>query len=180
MFSMGNPDMSPSANSKTGRTLALAAAVALALGLSACDQSKTASTPGEKLDSAIATTEQKANEAKADAAAAGAEAKANVQAAGAEAKADLKEAGADAKAAVGNAGTAVVNAVDDVSITAAVSTGLAKDPDLSAIRIDVDTKGGAVTLSGPAPSATAKARAEEIAKGVSGVTSVVNNLEIKS
>ena len=64
-------------------------------------------------------------------------------------------------------------------ITAAVSTGLAKDPDLSAIKIDVDTKGGQVTLSGPAPNAAAKARAEEIAKSVKGVSAVDNRLELK-
>jgi hyperosmotically inducible protein len=58
--------------------------------------------------------------------------------------------------------------------------GLAKDPDLSAIKINVDTKGGAVSLKGPAPSAAAKARAEEIAKGVQGVTSVDNQLDVKS
>jgi hyperosmotically inducible protein len=70
--------------------------------------------------------------------------------------------------------------VDDAAITASVSAGLAKDPDLSAIKINVDTKGGAVSLKGPAPTAAAKARAEEIAKGVQGVTSVDNQLEVRS
>jgi len=87
---------------------------------------------------------------------------------------------ANAKEAARNAGAAVSATVDDAAITASVTAGLAKDPDLSAIKIDVDTKGGAVSLKGPAPSAAAKARAEEIAKGVQGVTSVDNQLDVKS
>ncbi len=83
------------------------------------------------------------------------------------------------KEAVKDAGTAVANTVDDAAITAAISAGLAKDPDLSAIKIDVDTKAGAVSLQGPAPSAAAKERAEQVAKGVQGVTSVDNRLEVK-
>ncbi|MDM0011495.1 BON domain-containing protein [Variovorax sp. J22P168] len=84
-----------------------------------------------------------------------------------------------AKAKTESAASSVAGAMDDASITAAVSTGLAKDPDLSAIKIDVDTKGGRVTLTGPAPNPTAKARAEEIAKSVQGVSAVDNKLEVK-
>ena len=77
-------------------------------------------------------------------------------------------------------GTAAMSAMDDATITAHVSSGLAKDPDLSAIKIDVDTRAGAVTLSGPAPNASARERAEMIAKGVKGVVSVTNNLKVPS
>ncbi|MEO5736934.1 MAG: BON domain-containing protein, partial [Variovorax sp.] len=42
-----------------------------------------------------------------------------------------------------------------------------------------DTKGGTVTLSGPAPTAAAKSRAGDIAKSVEGVGSVDNKLEVK-
>ena len=79
---------------------------------------------------------------------------------------------ADASAALSKA----EEAVSDVSITAAVSAGLAKDPDLSALKINVDTRDGVVSLNGPAPSAAAKARAESIAQAVKGVKSVHNNL----
>ena len=44
----------------------------------------------------------------------------------------------------------------------------------------MDTQNGVVTLSGPAPTATARERASEIARGVKGVTSVNNQLTIKS
>ncbi|SCK45455.1 Predicted periplasmic or secreted lipoprotein [Variovorax sp. HW608] len=94
--------------------------------------------------------------------------------------AKTEQAGADAKAKTESAAAKVGAAVDDAAITASVSTKLAKDPDLSATKIDVDTAGGVVSLSGPAPNAAAKARAEEIAKSVNGVASVHNNLEVKS
>ena len=58
--------------------------------------------------------------------------------------------------------------------------GLAKDPDLSAIKIDVDTKGGTVMLKGPAPNAAAKARARRSPRAVKGVSAVDNQLEVKS
>ena len=61
--------------------------------------------------------------------------------------------------------------VDDATITAQVSAGLAKDPDLSAVQINVDTQNGAVTLNGPAPNLAAKDRAQTIAKSIKGVTS---------
>ena len=55
-----------------------------------------------------------------------------------------------------------------------------QDKDLSAIKINVDTKDGVVTLSGPAPTAAAKERAAEIAKNVQDVKSVNNNLVVGS
>lgn len=118
-----------------------------ALALSACGDKVGNETAGQKVDSAIAKTEQ---------------------------------AGVAAKAKTESAAASVAGAVDDAAITAAVSTGLAKDPGLSAIKIDVDTQGGQVTLRGPAPDAAAKARAEEIAKSVKGVNGVDNKLEVKA
>ena len=70
--------------------------------------------------------------------------------------------------------------VDDATITTKVNAALAKDKDLSAIKIDVDTQNGVVTLSGPAPTATAKQRASEIARTVKGVSSVNNQLTVKA
>lgn len=131
-------------------------AVAGALTLAACDN-KTNTTAGQKMDSAVAKTESSA----------------------ASAESSMKQGAADAKEAVKDAAANVSAKVDDATITAAVSAGLAKDADLSAIKINVDTKAGMVTLNGPAPTAAAKARAEEIAKGVQGVSSVDNKLEVK-
>ena len=71
------------------------------------------------------------------------------------------------------------NTVDDIAITASVSAGLTKDADLSAIKIDVDTKNGAVSLMGPGPSTTARDGATTIAKGIKGVVSVDNKRVVK-
>ena len=139
------------------------------LALGACDN-KDNKTAGEKLDAAVARSERAADEAAA---------KTREMAADAKAKMDSSTAATDTKNALKNAGNAVAGAASDASITAAVNAGLAKDPDLSAIKIDVDTIGGKVTLSGPAPSAAAKSRAEDIAKGVDGVSAVDNRLDVK-
>lgn len=146
------------------RTLATVSSLALLLALGACDRTDPITT-GPTGDTAASRTEQ----------------------AGAEVKQDAKEATAGAGAAAQNAaeatkamGAAAADKVDDASITAKVNAELATDKDLSAIRIDVDTKGGVVTLSGPAPSATARERASEIARSVKGVTSVNNQLTIKA
>ena len=67
---------------------------------------------------------------------------------------------------------------DDAGVTLAVSAALARDPDLTVSRIDIETRNGAVRLTGPAPSEEAKARAGDIAKSVKGVVSVDNALEV--
>lgn len=150
-----------------------------AMTLAACNKNDER-TVGEKVDAGIAKTEQAGAEAKAKTEQMAAEAKAKTESSTSSAESSMKQGAADAKEAMKDAGAAVSATVDDASITAAVSAGLAKDPDLSAIKIDVDTKGGAVSLKGPAPSAAAKARAEDIAKAVKGVSTVSNQLEVKS
>lgn len=84
---------------------------------------------------------------------------------------------ADQTRSMGAAGAAKV---EDGVITSKVNAALVADKDLSAVKIDVDTKDGVVTLTGPAPSPEARDRATEIAKGVQGVTSVTNQLTVKA
>ena len=72
------------------------------------------------------------------------------------------------------------NAVSDSTITAEVKTALAADPQLSALRIEVDTNNGVVTLTGPAPDEQSKSRATQIAAGPKGVMRVENRLQVKS
>ena len=84
------------------------------------------------------------------------------------------------KDAIENAGTAAVAGIDDAAITLSVNKALARDPELSASRIEVKTERGVVHLKGPAPSAQAKVRASELAGGVQGVTKVDNGLEVKA
>jgi len=80
--------------------------------------------------------------------------------------------------AVPTSGVTVPEAMTDPAITAAVKTSLLADPSASGLKIDVDTKDSVVTLTGNVKTADEKTRAEEIAKGTKGVTSVVNNLKI--
>ena len=71
-----------------------------------------------------------------------------------------------------------MSSVNDAAITAAVNSALAKDDELSALRIDVDTVDGHVVLAGSAPNPDARRRASFIARGVPGVKSVDNRLSL--
>lgn len=157
------------------RTLLIATSV---LALAACTDRTSDSTTGQKLDTAIEKTE-KATAAAANKAAELAEAARDKTVAFAKSP-EVKRDAEAAKDALKNAGAAAVTAVDDAAITASISAALAKDAELSATRIDVTTKAGVVSLTGPAPNEAAKARAEEIAKATKGVGSVDNRLEVKA
>ncbi|SCK57479.1 Predicted periplasmic or secreted lipoprotein [Variovorax sp. HW608] len=93
---------------------------------------------------------------------------------------EVKQDAVAAKEAIKHLGEATVASTDDAGVTLAVSAALARDPDLTVSRIDVEARNGAVRLTGPAPSEEAKARAGEIAKSVKGVVSVDNALEVRS
>jgi hyperosmotically inducible periplasmic protein len=69
-------------------------------------------------------------------------------------------------------------AVDDARITAQVNAQLARDTELNALRIDVDTAQGRVVLVGVAPSEAARERAAALARAVDGVTEVDNRLAV--
>ncbi|WP_462386773.1 BON domain-containing protein [Acidovorax sp. Q11] len=150
------------------RVASLLVVSALALGLAACGKTEEP-TVGQRLDSAVEKTEQAAADARAKAEAAMQSAETKMEKGAASAEATAKQAADTAK-----------GAIDDATITAQVSAGLAKDPDLSAVKINVDTVNGKVTLNGPAPSTVARDRAETIAKAVSGVTSVNNQLVVSA
>ncbi len=174
---------------------AIALAIALATGLAACNKNDDR-TAGQKLDAGIAKTEQAAQDAQAKAAeaardakdaasTAAADAKDAASTAAADTKAAAKEAGAEirqeareVKAEVSAAAERVGDLASDAATTASIKTKLLADSELSGLQINVDTKDHVVTLTGPAPDASAKARAETIALAVSGVKSVHNNLTV--
>lgn len=156
-------------NTNPVKTATLVASLALLTTLVACSKPADDATAGQKLDSAVAKTEQAATDAKADA-----------KVALSDAESSLKQGGQDAKVSASNTANKVGVAIDDAAITTAVNAALVKDKDLSALKIDVDTKAGVVTLYGPAPSASARERATTIAKAVTGVTSVNNQLVISA
>jgi hyperosmotically inducible periplasmic protein len=70
--------------------------------------------------------------------------------------------------------------VDDATITTRVKAKFAEDPTVSALAISVETLNGTVQLSGFAKSATEKAKAEAMARDVSGVKSVRNDIIVRS
>lgn len=149
--------------------LAVTCSIILLAALGACSKTGDTKTAGEKVDSAVAKTEQAATDAKN-------KVESSLATAGDAMKRDAQKA-EDSSRTMANS---VSTKVDDLTITATVSAELARDPDLSAIKISVDTKDGNVVLNGPAPSAAAKDKATVLAKSVKGVASVDNKLVVKS
>lgn len=133
------------------------AASAIVMTLSACNRADDGRTVGQRVDSAVASTERKAEEAHAD----------------------LGRAGERLKDAASTTADAVVDKAKDAAITTSVNAVLAKDYQLNALRIDVDTAGGRVRLNGSAPDGAARERATRLATGVDGVRSVDNQLQVR-
>lgn len=158
-----------SARQRFNTPLVVLGSLALVLALSACGKKDDDKTAGQQLDSAISKTQQAAEEAKA-----------KTESSMASAGTAMKDAAQNAESSAKELASKAPETLDDVAITAAVSAGLAKDPDLSAIKINVDTKNGAVTLNGSAPTEAAREKASSIAKAVKGVNSVENKLVLKA
>ncbi len=157
--------------------LAAAIALALAAALGACSKNDDA-TAGQKLDSAINKVEQKTEQARErtgeamkDAGQAASSAATNIGQATSNAAANIGEAAS-------NVATGAASSVSDAMITTGVKAELARDPGLSALRIDVDTSYGRVALSGTAPDEAAKTRATALATAVKGVSGVDNRLVV--
>lgn len=70
--------------------------------------------------------------------------------------------------------------IDDAAITSKVKAALVKDSTTKAADINVDARNGVVQLSGFVDSDAARKRAESIAGGVKGVSTVHNNLQLQS
>lgn len=159
----------PSSTPRMPATLAVTCSLVLLTALAACGKKDESQTAGQQLDTAVAKTEQAATDAKIKA-----------ETSMGKAEDAMKDAAQKAEASGKKTADSVGATIDDVAITASISAELAKDADLSAIKINVDTKNGIVTLNGPAPTAAAKDKATVLAKAVKGVTSVNNMLVVKS
>ena len=77
-------------------------------------------------------------------------------------------------------GESAGQSVDDSTITASVKTKLAADKLATLTRVDVDTTNQVVSLNGIVETQQQKQRAEELARQVSGVKAVKNNLQIQA
>ena len=180
------------------RLAALAAAAALALA--GCQPTTDDRTVGQKLDRAVATTQQKLAEAgektKETLRENAPKVEAKLDAAGERIAAatdkvvdKTREVARDAKsttvAATEEARTEVKSGetgrvMSDTAITASIKTDFIKDPDLSVFKIDVDTNDGVVTLNGVTDTPAARGRAEKLAAANKGVKEVRNRLTVKS
>lgn len=69
--------------------------------------------------------------------------------------------------------------IDDAVITTKVKAAIFDDPVTKVLEIKVKTFKGEVQLSGFVSSQTAANRAIELARGVTGVTSVKNDMQLK-
>jgi hyperosmotically inducible periplasmic protein len=93
---------------------------------------------------------------------------------------DTRAMGAPSSTLASAIASAAPDRVDDASITRQVGAAIRADQELRRLTIDVDTENGIVTLSGPTPTASAKAHADEVARTVKGVVSVNNQLTLPS
>jgi len=130
--------------------------VAGTLALGACDRNDER-TAGQRVDETVAKVERRADEVAADA----------------------KAAGRDARQAAEQTADSIGNKSKDLAITAEVNTRLARDPELSALAINVDTAQGRVVLRGSAPDPAARGRATQLASAVDGVVAVNNELSVQ-
>ena len=69
--------------------------------------------------------------------------------------------------------------IDDSSITTVVKSRFFEDKDVAGSSISVETLKGTVLLSGFAKNALERTKAESIARGVKGVTSVRNEIAVR-
>lgn len=69
--------------------------------------------------------------------------------------------------------------VDDAAITAKVKAALAGDPRTKAHQVNVETREGAVQLSGFVDTSEAKSTAADLARNVADVKSVDNEIDVK-
>jgi osmotically-inducible protein OsmY len=135
----------------------IASAAALTL-LAACNRPADDTTAGQKIDETIAGAEQRSEDAAATA------------------ERKMEESGA----AIQRSGERVADATADASLTAKVKSALLSAPEIAAMKIDVDTQAGVVTLKGEVKNTDEKVRAERVASAVVGVQSVVNDLRVSS
>lgn len=98
--------------------------------------------------------------------------------AGNEATAALQRAGQEVKQGSEQLAREAKPLIDEAALTAKVKAKLAADPEVTAYKIDVDTVGTVVTLSGAVDTAAESAEAEKLARDTEGVSSVENRLTV--
>jgi hyperosmotically inducible protein len=143
-----------------------------------CDRAEDDATLGEKIDSAGARISRETADARQSATRA-------MESAGEKIESgvdhtldsiDAKTENLQARAAL--EGEKLGEKLGDSSITVKAKSVLVADPELSALRIDVDTRDGVVTLRGAAGTAAAVNRATTLIRSIDGVLEVDNRLSV--
>ena len=90
-----------------------------------------------------------------------------------------RETGAEIGEQVARGANKAQYALSEAALTAKIKSKMALDDTVKASRIDVDTSGTAVTLSGIVRTQAEKQRALQLAHETDGVTSVANRLRVE-
>jgi len=143
------------------------AAIVTAMAIVGCSKQDQANVK-TTTDDAVAKVKQDAREV-------GAEASKGM----AQAKQAMTATAQEAKDAAKVAGDKIGDKVSDAVITTTVTAELAKDTDLSALKINVETDNGGVALHGTAPTKAARDHASALASAVKGVVNVDNQLLVQ-
>lgn len=94
-------------------------------------------------------------------------------------KADMEKGGRVVRSRTAAAGEKVGEVVDNARIVTVINGKLVADPDLSALKIDVDADHGTVTLKGTVASPELIGKAMLLALDTDGVTQVISLLTVK-
>jgi len=177
------------------KTLAVLILSTAVLGTAACSSTRTQRAPGEQVDDAALLTSVKSALA-ADSTANAADVNVDVNRGEVKLSGFVDSASHKARAAeiardvdgvksvqndiaVGESSTAG-EVIDDSVLTAKVKTALIANDETKAHQINVETKDSVVQLSGFVDNASAKSAASSVAKSVTGVKDVKNELSVKS
>lgn len=90
-----------------------------------------------------------------------------------------REAGAEIGQRTAEAADATRRAVADGALTSKIKAKMALDDSVKASKIDVDTQGGVVTLTGTVGSEAERQRAVALARETQGVTQVNDRLQLR-
>lgn len=90
-----------------------------------------------------------------------------------------RETGAKVGEAVATGAAQAQQVLNEGSLTAKIKSKMALDDTVKALKIDVDTNGSEVTLSGTVNSAAERDKAVQLARETSGVSAVKDRLVIR-
>jgi osmotically-inducible protein OsmY len=96
-----------------------------------------------------------------------------------DAGATARQAGETAREKTAEAADATMRAIEDGRLTTKIKAKMALDDSVKALDLNVDTKGGVVTVRGDVRSEAERQRALALARETAGVTQVIDQLRIR-